>query len=46
MVFLSEALKEERAENMVLRGILHFLLLKDQIPGQKNKMEVITVPMD
>ncbi len=46
MVFLSEALKEERAEHMVLGGILHFLLLKDQIPGQKNKMEVITVPMD
>lgn len=37
MIFLSEALEEERAEHMVFGGILHFLLLTDQIPGQKTR---------
>lgn len=36
MIFLSEALEEERAEHMVLGGILLFLLPADQIPEKKQ----------
>lgn len=37
-------IEEERTEHMALGGILLFLLLADQIPGQKQ--DAITVPMD